>query len=70
MRTEQIEAYVDATAVALGLPIAAGHRPGVVMYFALAASMADAVKAVPLGPHDEPAFVFTPIGPDDLAPPP
>ncbi len=61
-----LERYVDATAALLALPLAAEHRPGVLRYFALAASMAEAVMAVPLTLHDEPAFVFEPIAPDDL----
>ena len=66
MDRERIEAYVDAAAAALDLPLAPAHRPGVLAYFALAAELADAVMAAPLGASDEPAPVFTPIGPDDL----
>jgi hypothetical protein len=70
---QEIEAYVDAAAAALALPLDPAHRPGVVHYFALAAAMAEQVGAEPLGLDDEPAAVFTAIGPDDLpaaAPPP
>jgi len=66
MDRERIEAYVDAAAAALDLPLAPAHRPGVLAYFALAAGLADVVMAAPLGVADEPAPVFTPIGPDDL----
>jgi len=66
MDRERIEAYVDAAAAALDLPLAPAHRPGVLAYFALAAGLADAVMAVPLGASDEAAPVFTPIAPDDL----
>ena len=66
MDRERIEAYVDAAAAALDLPLAPAHRPGVLAYFALAAGLADAVMAAPLGIGDEPAPVFTPIAPDDL----
>jgi len=69
MDRERIEAYVDAAAAALDLPLAQAHRPGVLAYFALAAGLADAVMAVPLGTGDEPAPVFMPIGPDDLPAP-
>ncbi len=55
MTPEQIEAYVDAAAAALALPIAPAHRPGVLTYFALAAGMADLVGAHPLGITDDPA---------------
>lgn len=58
---------VDATAAALGLPLAAAHRPGVIRYFALAASMAAIVDAVELGPHDESAVRFEPVSPPEAA---
>lgn len=32
MTPTQIEAYVDATAAALALPLEAAHRPGVLSY--------------------------------------
>src|SRR5260221_14430638 len=63
MDAEAIEAYVDAASVVLGLPLAAGHRPGVLRYFAMAASMAELVNSQPLDLTDEPATVFTPISP-------
>ena len=63
MTPEQIEAYVDATAAALQLPLSPDHRPGVLHYFALAASMADELAAQPLGVADEPAETFVPISP-------
>ena len=66
MTPSQIEAYVDAASAALALPIAPEHRPGVLFYFALAASLAEVVNAVSLGPYDEPAYVFMPIAPADL----
>ncbi len=58
-----IAAYVDAAAVAMGLPLAPDQRAGVIRYFALAASMAAIVEAVDLGPHDESAVRFEPVGP-------
>ncbi len=60
MTPTQIEAYVDAAAQALDLPLAPEHRPGVLRYFALAAAFAAEVEAVPLTPHDEPAVNFVP----------
>ena len=51
-------AYVDAAAATLGLKIAAEHRPGVLQFFALAASMAELVQGLPLEPHDESGNVF------------
>ena len=61
MTPEQVEAYVDAAASALGLPIAPEHRPGVLHYFALAAGFADQLDGVALAPHDEPAVGFVPV---------
>ncbi len=63
----QIEAYVDATAALLGLPLAAEHRPGVLRYFALAAGLAELLNGMPLATHDEPAEVFIPIEPGPSA---
>ena len=68
MDPKRIEAYVDAAAAALDLPLSPAHRPGVLAYFALAAQLAEAVGGAPLGIDDEPAPVFTPISPDDVAP--
>ena len=65
MQNEQLEAYVDAAAAAVGLDIVAAHRPGVVHYLGLAAAMAERVMALPLGIDAEPAPVFVPIGPDE-----
>lgn len=66
MTPERLEAYVDAAAAAIDLPIPADLRPGVLRYFALAAEMAALVEGLPLGPHDEPAEAFVPIGPQTL----
>ncbi len=63
MTPEAIAAYVDAAAAALELPLAAPHRPGVLKYFALVASMADEVNACPLALTDEPAPIFVPVSP-------
>ena len=63
MSPVQIENYVAAAAAALQLPLAAEHLPGVLNYFALAASMAELVGAHPLGVTDDPAEAFVPIAP-------
>lgn len=60
--------YVDAAAATLGLKIAAEHRPGVLKYFALAASMAELVQGLPLEPHDESGSVFRPVPPQGAEP--
>jgi hypothetical protein len=64
MTPPEIEAYVDAAAAALKLPLSPPHRPGVLHYFALAASMAELIAAHPLAIEDEPAEAFVPISPD------
>ena len=63
MTPAEIEALVSTTARALGLPLAAEHRPGVVRYFGLAASLAERVMSTPLGPEDESGSVFVPVAP-------
>ncbi|MDB6000553.1 MAG: hypothetical protein JWP52_2252 [Rhizobacter sp.] len=57
----QIETYVDAAALAVGLPLQPEHRPGVIRFFALAAEFAALLDAVPLTPHDDAAVVFAPV---------
>jgi hypothetical protein len=56
-----IEAYVDAAAAAIGLSIAAEHRPGVLHYVELVAAMAPRVMDFPLAVADEGANVFMPV---------
>jgi Protein of unknown function (DUF4089) len=63
MTPAQIEAYVDAASAALTLPLSPEHRPGVLHYFALAASMAELVAAQPLAVTDDPAEAFVPVSP-------
>ena len=63
MTPEEIEAYVDAAAAVLGLPLSAAHRPGVLRYFRLAADLAESIESPPLTPADEPAESFVPIFP-------
>lgn len=65
MTPDEIEAYVNAAARALALPIAPGHRAGVLGYFSLAASLAAIVEAQPVDLHEEPAAVFVPVSPTD-----
>jgi hypothetical protein len=60
---EPLEAYVDAAAAAIGLPLAAEHRAGVIGYLTLAAGLAQRVMDFPLATHDEPAAVFRPVSP-------
>jgi hypothetical protein len=69
MDPEHIEAYVDAAAAALCLPLAPAHRPGVIAYFTLAAALAELVAGMPLDVGDDAAPVFAPIAPDQLREP-
>jgi len=57
-------ATINATAATLGLKITAEQRPGVEMYFALAAQMAALLDGLPLTPADEPGTVFHPVAPE------
>jgi hypothetical protein len=52
--------YVDAAAAAIGLPIAAEHRPGVVLNLECIAAMAELVMAFPLAEETSAAPVFRP----------
>jgi hypothetical protein len=59
----ELEAYLDAQSALLDLPIAAGHRPGVLRYLQLAAEMAPRVMDFELTPADESGSVFVPVPP-------
>jgi len=63
MTPTQIEAYVDAAAALLQLPLSPVHRPGVLHYFALAAEMAALAGELPLSVADDPAEAFVPVAP-------
>lgn len=54
----ETDALADATATAIGLPIAAEFRPGVLANFETVARLAQIVMACPLGEDVEPAPVF------------
>jgi uncharacterized protein YaaQ len=58
---DAVEAYVDAAAAVLGLPLAAEHRPGVVRYVELAAGFAERVMDFPLDVAVEGANVFVAV---------
>jgi hypothetical protein len=57
-------ATINAIAAELGLKITAEQRPGVEMYFGLAAQMAKLLDGLPLTPADEPGTVFHPVVPE------
>ena len=65
MDPETAEAYVDAAAAALELPLDPDHRPGVLSHFTVAAAMAELVAAPGLHLDDDPAPVFVPIEPGE-----
>ena len=54
MTHEEIEQYVKAASVALALPVAPAHLPGVMLNFERLAGIAAMVNEFPLGPEDEP----------------
>ena len=54
------EAYVDAAAKLIGLPIDPAHRPGVVLNLERIAQMAALVMAFDLPEETEPAPVYVP----------
>jgi hypothetical protein len=56
--------YVDAAAATLHLRLSPQYRPGVLQFFALAASMAELVNGLPLTPADESGSVFAPVPPN------
>jgi hypothetical protein len=56
----QAEAWLDAASVALDLPVAPEHRPGVLRYLVLASGFAAEVDALALAPHDDSAVNFVP----------
>jgi hypothetical protein len=61
-----VEAYVDHTAAAIGLPIDSAHRPNVVNYMRMIAGMAALVNEFPLPASVEPASTFTPCSTSTL----
>ena len=58
MTRDQIEAYVDAAANAIGLPIAPEHRAGVVTNFERTAQFAALLNDFELSESLEPAAIF------------
>jgi hypothetical protein len=54
------ENLMDAAAAAIGLEIAAAHRPGVIANLDRIAAMAELVMGFPLPDEVEPAPVFQP----------
>ena len=59
-RAVDAERLMDAAAAAIGLEIAAAHRPGVIANLDRIAAMARLVMAFPLPEEIEPAPVFRP----------
>ena len=54
------EAYVDAAAKLIGLPLDPAHRPGVVLNLERIAQMAALVMEFPLPEETDPAPVYQP----------
>jgi hypothetical protein len=59
-RPSDVEVYVDAAAVLIGLPLDPAHRPGVIINMQRIAEMAALVMAFSLPDEIEPASVFRP----------
>jgi len=59
-RSFDAEAYVDAAAALIGLPIDPAHRPGVAINLERLAQMAALVMEFPMPDEAEPAPVFRP----------
>ena len=59
-RTFDAEAYADAAAALVGLPLAPAHRPGVVLNLERIAQMAALVMEFALPEETDPAPVFAP----------
>ena len=57
-------AYIDAAAATLALKITAEQRKGVLLYFGLAAAMAEKLQGLPLSTADESGNVFVPVVPE------
>ena len=60
MTDAEIEAYVDAAAKVIDLPIDPEHRPGILTYFKIVAGLAEQVNDFPLTPEIEPSPVYRP----------
>ena len=57
---DDVIAYVRSAALLLDLPLDAAQVQRVASHLARTRVLADALAAVPLAPHDEPAEIFCP----------
>ncbi|MEO5669285.1 MAG: DUF4089 domain-containing protein [Ramlibacter sp.] len=60
MQEQEVLAYVNAAARAVGLTLDAAQARSVAAHLARTAALAQALEAVPLAPADEPAEVYCP----------
>lgn len=60
MTDGQTLAYVQAAAVAVGLPLDEAQAARVAMHLQRTAGLAATLDDIPLAPHDEPAELFRP----------
>lgn len=65
MNPEDIEAYLQAAAIALGLKLSPDFRSGVRASFDQALGHAGLLESIGIDPHHESAAIFVPVGPDD-----
>jgi hypothetical protein len=61
MNPTELEAYVDAALALHGFRLTDATRAEVLKQFTLGATIASGFLALPLGPEDEMAPVFTPV---------
>ena len=60
MAKHEFDNYLDAAAALIGLPIAAEHRPGVLLNLERLKAMVALVEGAPLDREAEPAPVYRP----------
>ncbi|MBT9552029.1 MAG: DUF4089 domain-containing protein [Hydrogenophaga sp.] len=60
MTDQQTLAYVQAAAVAVGLPLDDAQAARVAVHLQRTAGLAATLEEIPLAPHDEPAELFRP----------
>lgn len=63
MTAAEIQAYVDAAARALQLPLSSYDRPAVLRAFTVLSDFAAVIEAVPLDVNADAAMVFVPLSP-------
>ena len=60
MEESQVIQYVQAAAVAVGLPLAAARAQAVAQHLGRTVALARLLETAPLAPEDEPAEIYRP----------